>query len=402
MIVSLHDAADNGSEEPKQQVLPNGMPAAWTADDPDLKAVLPEAVLEASRRYVAAGLSVIPIEAEYGSKSPDVRRLPRSRHNDGNRKPSWKVYQVRLPREDELLAWYNAGGSYGLAVLGGIVSGGGKGLGLEIIDLDNFDLVGPWLEAVEARLPGLITKLSMVRSPRPGLHVYYRSSKCGGCQKLACAPMLDENGQEKKKTLIELKGEGGYCLVPPSPHRCHPSNQLYLPYAGTPDLAQAPVITPAEREALLDVARLFNRCAEAEPVRAVSVHAPKQIDGNRPGDDFERRASWTDILTPYGWKLVGRRGEIEDWRRPGKSDGISATVNYADNGKLHVFSSNADPFEEGRSYSKFAAYARLKHGGNFQNAAQQLQQEDFGRQGLPAGKRMSAAKVTTSVLRLDK
>jgi hypothetical protein len=104
---------------------------------------------------------------------------------------------------------------------------------------------------------------------------------------------------------------------------------------------------------------------------------------------------------PHGWVMVGRRGEVEDWRRPGKDFGVSATVNYAASGLLYVFSSNAHPLEDGRGYSKFAAYAALEHGGDYARAAKALQEEGYGRQGLPAGKRSASGGVFTTTFGTD-
>src|SRR5437870_2802150 len=51
--------------------LANGWPASWIADDPDADATSPQAVYEAALRYVDRGLSVIPVDAYSGDKSPD-------------------------------------------------------------------------------------------------------------------------------------------------------------------------------------------------------------------------------------------------------------------------------------------------------------------------------------------
>jgi hypothetical protein len=389
-------AADSkvGCDNPSSQFLPNGWPAAWIADDPDANATSPEAVYAAACRYVAAGLSCIPVDADEPSKSPCPRRLR-----------SWKVYQLRLPHPEELRAWYDCGGAFGLAVIGGRVSGGQRGCGLEIIDFDSIELAAPWIDNVEARCPGLTRKLVMIMSPRPGLHCYYRTFNPGDCEKLASAPAVDEHGRvilddaghEKKSTLIELKGEGGYCLVPPSPRRCHPRNQLYRVLDCSPDLTQVPTITNEEHAILLEEARRFNRWTEVEPkpLTRPARTDRAQYDGKRPGDDFERRATWAEVLEPHGWVLVRQRGEIEDWRRPDKGDGISATTNYSDSGLLYVFSTNAHPFEDGRGYSKFAAYAVLNHGGDFTRAAQALQDEGYGPPQLPAGRRSASGGVRT-------
>jgi hypothetical protein len=389
----IHNSVDSNNTL-STSVLANGWPAAWIAEDPDAASTSPEAVYEAARRYISAGLGCIPIDTDEASKSPDPRRLR-----------GWKIYQLRLPREQEVRGWYEVGGPFGLAVLGGPVSGGQKNHSLEILDFDTLDLAAPWIDQVERRVPGLTTRLVMVQSPRPGLHVYFRSPILAECQKLACAPAVNQSGQElrdehgrlKKTTLIEAKGYGGYCLVPPSPRRCHPRNRLYRLLEGSPDLTQVPTITAAERDILLEEARRFDRWSEPRQVSAQRVLRIAPPDGQRPGDDFERRAIWADILGPHGWVMVGRRGEVEDWRRPGKDSGISATVNYATSGLLYVFSTNGHPFEEGRGYSKFQAYAVLNCGGNYTKAARALQAEGYGRQGLPAGKRSSGNVLTTTL-----
>lgn len=389
MILSNLDAVSNGIQSDSARFLDNGWPVAWVEDDPDAASTSPEVVYEAAINYVDAGLSVIPIDTDEPSKSPCPKRVR-----------TWKIYQIRLPRAEELRSWYECGGAFGLAVVAGSVSGGCKGYGLSIIDFDSFKLAAPWIDEVGKQAPGLIERLVMVQSPRPGLHVYYRAPGFDECQKLACAPAVDangavihENGKPKKTTLIELKAEGGYCLVPPSPRRCHPRHKLYQLVEGSPPLTQVPFITADEQRVLLEQARKFNRWTEAEPKTFRPVAKNTQSDGNRPGDDFERRANWADILGPHGWVLVRRRGETEDWRRPGKLDGISATVNYADRGWFHVFSTNAEPFEDGRSYSKFTAYALLNHDGDFNKAAQALQDKGFGPKQLAAGKRNGSGTI---------
>lgn len=338
---------------------------SWLQDDPDAHMTSQAAIYEAAKAYLAAGLSVMPIAAD-GTKQPDSRRLAR-----------WKVYTQQRPTPATLYDWFQFGGPCGMAVIGGSISGGQGGYGLEIIDFDTADLFEPWAELVEQVVPGLWQRLVRVQSPRPGVHVYYRCSEYGGSTKLACTGEVDGNGRQTRKTLIELKGEGGYCLVPPSPKTCHPSHRLYRLAEGSLPLTAIPVITPDERSVLLEQARSFNAWVEAPRV-ARSVVAPATDNQGLPGEDFNERGSWEDILEPHGWKLVGDRGQVQDWCRPGKDSGISATTNYEGSGVLYVFSSNAYPFEEGQSYRKFRAYALLNHGGDFTGAARALRRKGYG------------------------
>ncbi len=97
--------------------------------------------------------------------------------------------------------------------------------------------------------------------------------------------------------------------------------------------------------------------------------------------------SGLDILTPHGWAFAGEYGEQTRWCRPGKDGGVSATTNHQGSDLLHVFSSNADPFEAEGSYSKFAAYALIHHAGDFKEAARDLREQGYGKKMLKAGKR---------------
>ena len=71
------------------------------------------------------------------------------------------------------------------------------------------------------------------------------------------------------------------------------------------------------------------------------------------------------------------------WTRPGKDrrNGYSATTGYADDAdRLKVFTSSWPPFADGEVYTKFAAYALLNHGGDYQAAARELGRTGYGRQ----------------------
>lgn len=95
-----------------------------------------------------------------------------------------------------------------------------------------------------------------------------------------------------------------------------------------------------------------------------------------PGDDFAARTSWADILEPHGWRLVRTRGEVRDWCRPGKREGISATTNGTGTDRFHVFSTSTE-FDT-TSYSKLGALAVLEFGGDHSAAASALRSRGYG------------------------
>lgn len=105
----------------------------------------------------------------------------------------------------------------------------------------------------------------------------------------------------------------------------------------------------------------------------------KYVDGRggRPGDEFNKKASWEEILSAHEWRVSHKEGKVTYWIRPGKTEGHSATTGYCGD-LLYVFSSNAQPFEAATAYTKFAAYAVLNHAGDFGKAAGDLSKQGYG------------------------
>lgn len=136
-----------------------------------------------------------------------------------------------------------------------------------------------------------------------------------------------------------------------------------------------PRLSAEQVAVLLDAARSFNRAPKATVEQRPTKPGPRAR--NRPGDRFNREATWDEILLPRGWTRVSTVERKTLWRRSGKLHGISATTGFctseASGDLLYVFSSNALPFEDGRAYSKFAAFALLNHNGDFRAAAKALQ-----------------------------
>lgn len=340
-------------------------------------------VRRAARAYRRAGLSFMPISAD-GTKNPAFELLPRLPRNPGDEpRPTWRVFKDRRPSKFEIGIWFRdwyPEREYGLAIIGGQVSGG-----LEIIDIDTADLAEPWGDLVEKKCPGLVQRLVRVRTPRPGMHAYYRCAAAGGNCKLARRPHRkpgDDN--DRPKAVIEVKGEGGYCLAPPSPAACHPTGRRYELLDGM-DFTMIPTISAEERQVLFDAARQFDTWREqvsaSRRCRQGHEKQPPCLT-SRPGDDLNARGDWAEILEPHGWRCVGDGGDqIDYWCRPGKISGVSASTNYEGSGLLYVFSSNADPFEPDRAYTKFHAYASLQHNGDFTAAAADLRRKGYGAAG---------------------
>ena len=283
--------------------------------------------------------------------------------DDGSKRPfaKWKEYQKRLPTEKEVSTWYaNGKGSIGL--LTGQVSGGIEG-GLECLDFDDKAIFAAFVE--RAAVAGLALLVSRIvagyREESPnGVHLLYYCAEVGGNTKLA--------NRADKKAIIETRGEGGFVVVAPT---TWPGKQYRVTSGGIATIA---TITPQERQELFHLAQTFNEVArQIEPPKPQTSSVP----GDRPGDDFCNRASWTDILPPHGWRECFRVGDVTHWGRPGKSFGVSATTNHADSDLLYVFSTST-VFDSERGYNKFSAYALLNHGGDFEAAGRELRRQGYG------------------------
>ena len=305
-------------------------------------------VLPQAQRLVASGLSVIPVRAD-GSKAAAV---------------TWKPYQHRRASSEELAGWFK-NDAFGIGIIGGAVSGN-----LEILDIEEKDVAKEFGELVKQNGgSGLLEKLPLVKTPGGGCHLFYRSEQPVGGNHVLARGMGPEGRTEVK---IETRATGGYVVAPGSPPTCHPLNLPYKQWRG--DLARISTITIEERELLLSNSRALSEFIDPERI----VAGPEPGRGDRPGDDFNIRASWEDILTPHEWKVVSRRDKTSHWRRPGKRTGISATTNHGDSDLFYCFTSNGDPFEADRAYTKFAAYTLLNYSGDFPAAAADLLHKGYG------------------------
>jgi hypothetical protein len=179
----------------------------------------------------------------------------------------------------------------------------------------------------------------------------------------------DING--KTKVIIETRGQGALVVGPGSPPATHPLNKPYLLLQG--DLFNVPTISAEQRSVMFAAARTFNRhWKQPRPiVKPTATAIGLNIgNGDRPGDAFNRSASWEQVLEPHGWTIASCRGDTTYWQKPGSYDREHhATTGYGGTDLFFVFSTSARPFEAGRSYSKFAAYALLNHQGDFRKAA---------------------------------
>jgi len=328
-----------------------------------------------------AGCSVVPARAD-GTKAPFA---------------SWKQYQHERASPEQIHTWFNVHRVEGLGIITGAVSGE-----LEMLELEGRAMNEGLLQTYAQMLTDHGLELLWKRvaagyaelTPSGGLHILYRvDGTARGNTKLARRPAREDEYTDDERAvlerqpdkvfarvLMETRGEGGYVVVAPSAGRTHETGRAWLLIGGGP--GSIATISEDERDSLYAIASLLDTMPAPVPPPSVassgSFSASPGNDRARPGDDYNERTDWADILTPHGWAHIGNSGDGRLWRRPGKDRGISATTGTAagmDN--LYVFSSSTE-FDTETPYSKFAAFTLLEHRGDYAAAARELARQGYG------------------------
>jgi hypothetical protein len=336
-------------------------------------------VAEAAREAQAAGFSVIPV-----SDKPKQKKQPAVK---------WKPYQTTPADTAQVEEWF--GPHKGLGLVCGQVSGGLELLEFELEETYNRFLV----LAVNLGLADLVKRVEqgyLEQTPGQGFHWLYRCEEIRGNTKLASRPGPDGT----VKVLIETRGEGGYVIVAPSLGDVHPTGRPYTRFSGGFDTIAT--ITPEERDQLWHVAQSLDEMPapqESSAEREQASRAPSKAPGGPyavlPGDYYNAVVDWADVLK--GWTKVHTTNDsVSHWRRPGKTQGTSATTNHGGSDRFRCFSTSTN-FKTTESYSKFAAYALLEHGGDFSKASKALQELGYGVRNEGSGKNGSAARTRQPV-----
>lgn len=274
---------------------------------------------------------------------------------DGSKRPAghaWEHWQTERPTIEQLHQWFG-NGHPGIGLVCGAISGN-----LEMLELEGVAVIGRIGHEVtrmarDAGIGHIIERLRhgyTERTPSDGIHWLYRvdGDPVPGNTKLARRNATDAElavkPDDKIKTLIETRGEGGFTVIAPSHGTTHPTGLPWRLQGGS--LAAIPTLTSAEREQLHDICRKFDSYkTEKITVAPTKRITPKAFAGH-VGDSWfdavvEHLAAtepWDNILGRYGWAYIRKDRHGSDlYRRPGKDDGVSAWVK---NDRLNVFSTS--------------------------------------------------------------
>jgi hypothetical protein len=292
--------------------------------------------LHAALEFLLAGVNVVPVR-EDGSKAPAG---------------AWKLAQSQMTDAVEVVKWATT--AQGFGIITGAVSGN-----LEMLELEGRAVAAGILEeardlAHDAEIGDIWDKLQSTyieMTPSGGIHWLYRiDGTVPGNTKIAQRPGANDNPE----CWIETRGEGGFVIVAPSAGTVHPTGQ---PWVRLDHKTPADIVTftEDERAELHSLLRLFDTMPVVEEIeRTITTRA---TDGNlSPGDDYNARTTWDELLVPAGWKKIRTMstGEVQ-WTRPGKDRGISATTGRTESDNLYVWSTSTQ-FEQEKPYSKWAVF----------------------------------------------
>lgn len=317
-----------------------------------------------AKEYIGNGFNVLALQLD-GTKTPVGE---------------WGHLQHRLATEHELQEFFG-NGQCGMAVVCGPIS-----RNLHLLDFDHEapQLFKQFWEDVQKQLPGVIDKILVVKTPRPGFHVWFRQQSAPPkSQRLALSELkptgetdADRNPILLPQVLIETRGTGGYACAPGTHPATHPTGRPYELIHGS--FEALPQLTDHEAETLLRICRSYTRYV---PTHVQRQPGEKYMGEPRPGDLYNERADIRELLLAAGWKVHHKNGACEYLTRPGKelSAGYSATLGYIrdDNNKplLMVFTTAIPPFEKDCCYDAFGCYAMIHHKGDFGAAAAQIRIE---------------------------
>ncbi len=318
--------------------------------------------LEAARRYVLAGVSVIPVKAD-GSKSPAYS--------------GWPEFRSRLPTEAELSKWFDGSTLLGVGAVPGPASGN-----MVVLDFECKGGVSAYTEFMTRLPPNLgqeLLKLPIVRTPSGGRHVWVRlpETVCGG--KLA----RYVNGNTK----AEVRGHGHMVLAPGCPADCHRLGEYVFENQGWMN-GELHTTTMGTWFELVELACSINEYAAPDNRTQSPTGRGTPAGEDAPGTDFNRRGSWAETgLFEDGWTWT--RKPVNDERglitRPGKSEGTSASIGMVSSQKngwplFYCWSTSVPEFVAEQPYTRFAVFAALKFQSDFTAAAKDLHARGYGGQ----------------------
>lgn len=301
-------------------------------------------LIDKALKYHNAGFSIIPIDSKKRPIGP------------------WAESQIKPVNPENRLT-----DAHGIGIVCGQVSGN-----LEMIDIDcKYDLTGnlyeDYCKSITEINPDIIPKMVIQTTVNGGYHFIYRCSEIEGNKKLASRYTTDDekvkNPDEKRKILIETRGEGGFFA-------CVPTEGYLL---GQGLFSKINTITPAEREILMNCARRMNQITELAPVPKRSYDGPVEEGAF---EDYNNKCDAVGLLESYGWKVTLRKKDKIMLLRPGGEGTWSG--DWCEKRRVFFVFSTSTEFENDKGYNPVQILAKLKFNDDFSACSKWLYDNGYG------------------------
>lgn len=241
---------------------------------------------------------------------------------------AWKIYQTEYAPYKQWREHYCNGGYIG--IITGKISGD-----LECIDIDvkNDPEKKIFDQYIEIIPPELLKRLIIQTTPNDGYHLIYR------CPEVEISKSIKLAHSAEGEVILETRGEAGYFCT-------HMKD--YQVIQGDFDLVnfqiQIPIITPEEREVLLDLARSLDREVPKSGSTYKEYSEPAIVDFNSAFDILP-------LFEQNGWSIYKEGDEKITLTRPGSCAPYSGY--YFKDSRTFICFSTSTPFKVQKPYNHF-------------------------------------------------
>ena len=134
--------------------------------------------------YRDLGYSVFPVVISWNEKEKKFEKKPAI---------EWKIYQERLPTDEEIHLWFDKPQYNGIGIATGKISG------IVVLDVEK-----DAIEEVETKFPEILKAGIIVKTISGGKHYYFRWEE------------YTPNTVRIGGYSMDLRGDGGFVVAPPS------------------------------------------------------------------------------------------------------------------------------------------------------------------------------------------
>lgn len=284
-----------------------------------------EKVIKEASKLIEQGINVIPVRDK--DEVTETKTLPKKSPFYG-----WKKWQTQRIKVSQFYEIYEQSGTSWIAIVLGAIS-----RRTVAIDIDNKHWNGvehKLFAALREMYPELWEKLRIHKTQSGGYHILFSQSDD---QELLRSKKLAYKEGEKEAG-IELKGDGGIIVAPPSEG-----------YSIVKDV-EIPILDSNEVAVLLAIIEDINEKKKVRKERVSRTQREDKYYSTNPFEDFNNSLEGEKIIEQYGWKYDGSNSQFIHYTRPDKKGGVSASF-IKDKRAYHIFTSSDPRLEQNTNYS---------------------------------------------------